>query len=301
MPDNRIQIRVAADLEAMDAATREAFNNLRVHALEARDAVAAINAKISELQKEGAASSALKPLREELLKVQDEAKRTEAAVREFGKASDESLLSARESTRLFGEEIGVHVPRAVSSAIAEMVPGINMLGGALLGVFAAKELYDGIRNLEEWARNSFVEQTEEVRQFSEAAASAYKKVENAAKEAYTQFKTTAAGGYEIAEIDARVKQLERYYKAYRDWYAAGANDLKALESQSAETIKAIADAEKEGYYDLDSVEKAFNEAGVLQFEARRHMQEVEAKDEKERIHQHGAGRARVGGRREAEK
>ena len=107
MPDNRVQIRVAADLAAMDAATREAFNNLRVHALEARDAVAAINAKIDELKNEGAVPSALKPLREELLKAQDEVKRTEAAVRHFGKSTEEDLLGARESGRLVAEELGI--------------------------------------------------------------------------------------------------------------------------------------------------------------------------------------------------
>ena len=140
MPDNRIQLRVGADLEAMDAATRQAFANLRVHALEARDAVAAINAKIEELKNEGAVPNALKPLREELLKAQDEVKRTESAVRNFGESTKEDLLGARESGRLLTEELGIHLPRAVTGALGKMLPEISSLGPALLGVFAIAEI-----------------------------------------------------------------------------------------------------------------------------------------------------------------
>lgn len=52
--------------------------------------------------------------------------------------TDKALLSNRESVRLLSEEAGIHLPRAVSGAIAEMMPNINMIGGALLGVFAVK-------------------------------------------------------------------------------------------------------------------------------------------------------------------
>jgi hypothetical protein len=52
---------------------------------------------------------------------------------------NDSLLSSRESVRLLSEEMGVHMPRAVSSAISEMLPQIAGMGTALLGVFAIEE------------------------------------------------------------------------------------------------------------------------------------------------------------------
>jgi hypothetical protein len=53
---------------------------------------------------------------------------------------NDSLLSNRESVRLLSEELGVHLPRAVSGAIAEIVPNIGLIGPALLGVFAVEEV-----------------------------------------------------------------------------------------------------------------------------------------------------------------
>jgi hypothetical protein len=65
---------------------------------------------------------------------------------DFQKASeateplDRSLLGSRESARLLTEELGLHLPRGITSAIAEMMPQIADLSSALLGVFAAKEV-----------------------------------------------------------------------------------------------------------------------------------------------------------------
>lgn len=58
-----------------------------------------------------------------------------------GKANP-SLLSARESARLLSEEIGVHVPRGVTSALSKMGeigPLLATLGPAMLGFFAVEE------------------------------------------------------------------------------------------------------------------------------------------------------------------
>jgi len=55
---------------------------------------------------------------------------------------DRNLLSNRESTRLLIEEMGVHMPRAVTGAVAEMLPAINTVGPALLAAFAVKELWE---------------------------------------------------------------------------------------------------------------------------------------------------------------
>jgi hypothetical protein len=54
---------------------------------------------------------------------------------------NDSLLSSRESVRLLSEEMGVHMPRAVSSAISEMLPQIAGMGTALLGVFAVEQVW----------------------------------------------------------------------------------------------------------------------------------------------------------------
>lgn len=56
------------------------------------------------------------------------------------KPLDTALLSNRESVRLLSEELGIHMPRAVSGALAEMLPAISAIGPALLGVFAIEEI-----------------------------------------------------------------------------------------------------------------------------------------------------------------
>src|SRR5271157_619095 len=50
------------------------------------------------------------------------------------------LLGQRESVRLLTEEMGIRLPRAVTGAIAEMVPAIGSLSGVLLAAFAVKEI-----------------------------------------------------------------------------------------------------------------------------------------------------------------
>jgi hypothetical protein len=63
---------------------------------------------------------------------------------------DKALLSSRESARLLSEELGLALPRAVTSAISTMVPGIAAIGPVLLGAFAVEEIpkiVSGIKNL----------------------------------------------------------------------------------------------------------------------------------------------------------
>lgn len=54
--------------------------------------------------------------------------------------TDKSILSSRESVRLLAEEFGIHLPRAVTSAVGEIIPSIAGMGTALLGVFAVEEV-----------------------------------------------------------------------------------------------------------------------------------------------------------------
>lgn len=68
---------------------------------------------------------------------------------EGAKRFNDSLLSGRESARLLSEELGLHLPRAVSGAVAEMIPAISSLGPIMLGAFAVMEipkLVSGIRD-----------------------------------------------------------------------------------------------------------------------------------------------------------
>jgi len=115
--DNEVKIRVGADLSSVDASL-EAFT----------------------AQASKAASS-----------VETDFQQTARAP----KVLDENILSARESTRLLSEEFGMRLPRAVTSAIAEMVPAIGGLGGAMLGVFAVEQVakwskaaYDAMKELQ---------------------------------------------------------------------------------------------------------------------------------------------------------
>ena len=62
------------------------------------------------------------------------------SVRDLTGELDQGLLSNRESVRLLSEDLGVHMPRAVSGAIAEVMPAIGGMGTALLGVFAVEEI-----------------------------------------------------------------------------------------------------------------------------------------------------------------
>jgi len=59
---------------------------------------------------------------------------------ESTKSVDKGLISNRETARLLSEELGIHLPRAVTTALGEMLPAIGLLGPALLGAFAGEEI-----------------------------------------------------------------------------------------------------------------------------------------------------------------
>ena len=71
------------------------------------------------------------------------------AAKAKGKELDTSLLTNRESVRLLSEEMGVHLPRAVSGAIVQMLPEIQAFGGVFLAAFAVKELPSLIRGIQD--------------------------------------------------------------------------------------------------------------------------------------------------------
>jgi hypothetical protein len=221
---------------------------------------------------------------EDFNKLLDDA--TEQQAKDFEAASqemDKGLLSNRESARLLSEEFGVHMPRAVSGAVAEILPDIGKLGGALLGIYAAKELYAGISKFTDWIRESFAEQTADAQAFAKAAASAYQSAQKAAEETFTHFKTVEAGAFNIADIDARAKHLEAVVKAFHELADKAGGDIRALGATDAEALKVIAEGAKEGINSLEDAEKRLAEAGQLQFAARRRMAEVQKETDKEAL------------------
>jgi purine nucleoside permease len=58
----------------------------------------------------------------------------------FNKDTEKGLLDAKQSVRLLASEFGIHLPRAVSGAIAEILPNIATLGSAMLAAFAVQEV-----------------------------------------------------------------------------------------------------------------------------------------------------------------
>jgi hypothetical protein len=159
-----------------------------------------------------------------------------------------------------------------------MLPSIGQLGGALLALFAAEKVFGWAEAGVDAIRKMYTGADQGIKDLDAAATAAFKHAQQGADELCAHFKTSAAGSYAIKDIDARMSQLECYYKAYQLWDAAGKNDLKALESQTADTIRAISDARYEGLTSIEEVNQKINETGQLQFDARKRMAEVEKKD-----------------------
>jgi hypothetical protein len=117
------------------------------------------------------------------------------------KPLDTALLSNRESVRLLSEELGVHMPRAVSGALAEMMPGISAIGPALLGAFAIAEIpkfIDKVHEAED-AIGGYSKAVKEAEQADSAASNA----------ALTHFKTIGEGYKLIAETNRSLAQLAK--------------------------------------------------------------------------------------------
>lgn len=110
MPDNTVQIRVTAELSAIN------------------NQMSALSRQIETSFASGAAgaqrmNAAIPPLTWSVQEVNQE------------------LLNNTQSVRLLASEFGVALPRAVSSAVSQMIPAINMIGPALVGAFAVEEVW----------------------------------------------------------------------------------------------------------------------------------------------------------------
>ena len=139
-----------------------------------------------------------------------------AAITEIAGRANPSLLSARESARLLSEELGVHLPRGVTSAISRMVPAIGTLGTALLAVFAVEEIPKLIHAIGSAA--------EYVAGYTEAVKKAYEADVKANQAAVVHFSSVAQAQRSLAEtthalgIVAHVTWSEQVVKGTQEAY-----------------------------------------------------------------------------------
>ena len=114
---------------------------------------------------------------------------------------DRGILSARESSRLLAEELGIHLPRAVTGAVAEILPSIASMGTAFLGVFAVKMVIDFVGELKKM-----------VDEFN-GAAEAAKALKEIGKENLDLIKKNAEASIayahaELARVNAAIPAME---------------------------------------------------------------------------------------------
>ncbi len=151
------------------------------------------------------------------------------------KPFDDALLNQHQSVHLLLEDFGVHLPRSVAGAIAEMTPELTAFGGVFLGAFALKELPDAIDKMKEFAL--------EMEGFGNAART---EMEQAIKD-------TASLAKQVGDVE---KQLEEFGKTQAEQLAMRAqwasedadNALKPLlaAEQKVRDIQAKIDEAKKG-------------------------------------------------------
>ena len=152
------------------------------------------------------------------------------------KELDTALLSNRESVRLLSEELGVRMPRAVSGALAEMLPGISAIGPALLGAFAVAELPRFIQGIQDAADG--------MEGFGKEAKKAFEDAIAASNKAVVQFKTIKEGiklenevNRNIAALTVQHDVLQQTGEAWVHWTKAAlafaSNDIAAMGAEIA--------------------------------------------------------------------
>jgi hypothetical protein len=194
------------------------------------------------------------------------------------KPLDNALLSNVQSVRLLGQEFGIGLPRAVSSAIAKMLPEIAGLGTGLLGIFAVEKAYEWGKVVNEQFFQIYTHGDQTIKDLDVAATAAFKHAGQEASEMLTHFKTSLAGAFDIAQINAHAAQLERFHDAYKSLVGKMGTELTEAIAKVAPTIT---EANAQGLYKLEDVDKKIAELGQLQFEAHRHMAEVQTKEDNE--------------------
>jgi hypothetical protein len=132
-----------------------------------------------------------------------------------GRVND-ALLSNTQSVRLLTSEMGLRLPRAVTSAIAKMLPAIGSLGTALLAAFAIEEIAKFIA----WIPKA----TDQIAGYTAEVKKAYEEDVKANQAALTHFSTVADAQREIAETTrnlgriAHVTWTEQIVEGTKDAY-----------------------------------------------------------------------------------
>lgn len=195
---------------------------------------------------------------------------------------EKSLLNQHQTVHLLAEEMGVHLPRTVVSGIAEMLPQVASLGTALLGVFAVEKVWDWVKESQEALHATYMEAHQDISDLDRVASEAFKHAGAEAAEMLTHFKTSLAGTFGIAEIDARMSQLQRYHAAFKEIDEEG---NRMTRERAAELGAVMLPALNEGIKSLGDVDKKISETGQLQFDAHKRLAEVTVKESHEACEQ----------------
>jgi hypothetical protein len=167
---------------------------------------------------------------------------------------NEGRLSSRESARLLTEELGIHMPRAVTSAMSEMLPAIGGMGTAMLGVFAVEEVYK--------FGKAAVEMMHELQSETKELAADWTKVISEQEKLLRNPKTISDAIKDIAETNAQLADSARHVtdlKTQLDKLPMGAA-LAALAISGA--IDEWEDKEKKLNERLADQENAYGQLGV---------------------------------------
>ena len=160
----------------------------------------------------------------------------------FGEV-DRGLLNSHQSVHLLAEEMGIHLPSVVTSAVSEMLPQIANLGGALLAAFAAKEIYEFGKKIAAAAKEASGA-TEALLLMADAV-----KENNQAIEDYAKTSSRAAQR-ELKEINVRIATWTAALEARRQYFANenaltyGLQGFLGEVRKTTEGEKKLADMEK---------------------------------------------------------
>ncbi|MGB9486756.1 MAG: hypothetical protein WCD04_11675, partial [Terriglobia bacterium] len=196
-----------------------------------------------------------------------------------GEELDKSLIGNRESVRLLSEEFGLRLPRAVTGAIGQALPEIASLGGALLGVFALEQAYKWGKVVNDQFFQIWTHGDQTIKDLDSAASAAFKHAADEAADALAHFKTSLAGAFDIAQIDAHMAQLVRFREAYKSLTGKMGTDLQEA---IVKVAPAIAEANAQGLKNVEDVDQKINELGQLQFDAHKRLAEVQAGEDRQR-------------------
>jgi hypothetical protein len=157
--------------------------------------------------------------------------------------TNESFINAHQSVHLLAEEAGIHLPRAVVSAVSEMIPQITELGNVLLGAFAVHMVVDFIEKMKA-ATEEFNGVKEAARQMEEEIKANERAIDDLAKT------SSRAAQQQLLDINRRIGATHDEAVALRavnEMYIAQYGYFGLLALKAGEylgVIKPLAEVEK---------------------------------------------------------